>query len=270
MKNINIPIKKTGPKSSIRVGQRFVTKSGWVGEVIEYHAHDNVVVQWEDGSKQRIRSKEVVTGSVKPLNQPSVEGIGYFGIGRFVPWSYKDGEKAPKELYGYWVRMFSRCYNPFELDKPRNRNYRDVTIDPLFHCFQRFAEWAIAHGHYKEGWQLDKDLLGDGKIYSPNSCTFLPAEINSFLSEKQTGGYQRGVNIIKPKAGTNARVGYIARVHTGIGREYLGFFKTSLEAHLAYKAAKEDYAKVLAEKYKDVLDSRAYTALANYEVHIDD
>ena len=53
-------------------------------------------------------------------------------------------------------------------------------------------------------------------------------------------------------------------------REYLGFFKTEIEAFNAYKQAKEKYLKELAEKWKSQIDERAYNALMNYEVHIDD
>ncbi len=52
--------------------------------------------------------------------------------------------------------------------------------------------------------------------------------------------------------------------------ERLGYFNTELEAHLAYKEAKEAYLKELADKYKDMLDPRAYKALYNYTVDIDD
>ena len=52
--------------------------------------------------------------------------------------------------------------------------------------------------------------------------------------------------------------------------EYLGYFKTELEAFNAYKEAKESFIKEQAEKWKSQIDERAYFALMNYEVHIDD
>ncbi len=50
----------------------------------------------------------------------------------------------------------------------------------------------------------------------------------------------------------------------------LGYFENDIDAHLAYKQAKESYLKELADKYKDLLDPRAYEALYNYTVDIDD
>ena len=54
------------------------------------------------------------------------------------------------------------------------------------------------------------------------------------------------------------------------GSEYLGSFKTELEAFNAYKTAKEIYIKEQANKWKDKIDDRAYEALMNYQVEITD
>ena len=50
----------------------------------------------------------------------------------------------------------------------------------------------------------------------------------------------------------------------------LGTFTTPELAFNAYKTFKEPYIKELAEKYKDTIDPRAYQALMNYEVDIND
>ena len=50
----------------------------------------------------------------------------------------------------------------------------------------------------------------------------------------------------------------------------LGYFENEMDAHLAYKTAKEEYLKELAEEYKGMLDPKAYNALKNYVVDIDD
>ena len=62
-----------------------------------------------------------------------------------------------------------------------------------------------------------------------------------------------------------------AQISRSKGRsEYLGCFKTELEAFNAYKKAKESFIKEQAEKWKSQIDERAYEALMNYEVSIDD
>lgn len=51
---------------------------------------------------------------------------------------------------------------------------------------------------------------------------------------------------------------------------YCGSYGSVEEAFSAYKVAKERYLKELAEKWKGKIDDRAYEALINYEVDIDD
>ena len=52
--------------------------------------------------------------------------------------------------------------------------------------------------------------------------------------------------------------------------EYLGLFKTEIEAFKAYKKAKESFIKEQANKWKSQIDERAYNALMNYTVNIND
>ena len=52
--------------------------------------------------------------------------------------------------------------------------------------------------------------------------------------------------------------------------EYLGYFKTEIEAFNAYKKAKEAFIKEQAEKWKGKIDDRAYEALMDYQVEITD
>lgn len=58
-----------------------------------------------------------------------------------------------------------------------------------FRDFQEFVEWSISEYGYdlteKNGrlWSLDKDLLvKDNKVYSPNTCIFVPNKVNTILS----------------------------------------------------------------------------------------
>ena len=53
-------------------------------------------------------------------------------------------------------------------------------------------------------------------------------------------------------------------------REWLGYFKTELEAFKAYKIAKEAFVKEQANKFKSQIDPRAYEALMKYTVEITD
>lgn len=38
--------------------------------------------------------------------------------------------------------------------------------------------------YLREGYHLDKDIMGDGSIYSPQVCRFVPQAINNLLVSK--------------------------------------------------------------------------------------
>lgn len=257
--------------SNLYIGSTFKTNSGWSGTIVSYKDPWNVEVLWQDGTSSWEPASHIKLGSIKPLMQPSVEGVGYFGVGEFVPGLRKEGKKADPRVYNMWVRMFSRCYNPTDMNKSRNAKYRDVHVDEDWHNFQNFAKWAYKQTMiFEENVELDKDLLStSAKVYSKDTCCVVPSEINRFLIEQDIGTYGRGVHLIAPKT-PNSVVGYVSKVNTGKGREYLGYFPLPSMAFAAYKKRKESYAKELAEKWKSRIDPRAYKALMNYTVEITD
>jgi hypothetical protein len=185
-------------------------------------------------------------------------GIGFMGVGD------KNSQTHPK-AYQTWVDLFKRCYNT---DKASHaESYKSCIVDEFFHNFQNFATWYMAQPFHTEvGYQVDKDLLLKGnKVYSPETCCLLPKNLNlSLISNSQKRGeYPIGVT----KHGDK----FTARVSLGGGeRIALGLYGTPEEAFSAYKTAKERYLKTLATKWKDQIDTRAYSALITYEVSIDD
>ena len=82
-----------------------------------------------------------------------------------------------------------------------------------------------------------------------------------------TGFFLKPGKVLIPR---KTKTGYQSRCNIR-GKNYsLGSFKTELEAFNAYKQAKENYLKELANKWKDKIDERAYNALMNYQVEITD
>ena len=259
-----------------RVGYKFVTNSGWSGEVVEYHNVHDVIVRWQDGSESSECWSDIAAKAIKPLFQPSVSGVGFVGQGRFVPKSYKlagDKEYADARIFAYWQRMITRCYNEKEQSKPSGRAYIGCSVREDWHNFQNFAEWAYKkpQAWFMEGdkiWELDKDSLVEGnKVYRADRCTFLPPELNTFFSDSTwSKDCPRGVNYIKP-ASTNSKEGWIARCNMNGERKYLGYFNDPMTAFYKYKDVKESYAEVLAEKYKGRIEDDVYLRLRNFKVH---
>ena len=194
---------------------------------------------------------------------PSVYGVGYLGDNLELKTSY-DGKLC--KIYQQWNSMIARCYS--EKLQKRKPTYIDCYVSDDFKDYSKWREWYDNYQYKFDGWQLDKDLLIKGnKVYSAPTCVFLPFEINVTLtkSTKTRGKYLIGVYFDKQCKK------FVSRVCLGAGNQkVLGYYNTEIEAYLAYKKAKEEYLKELADKYKDLLDPRAYEALYNYTVDIDD
>jgi len=169
------------------------------------------------------------------------------------------------EAYMVWYSMLRRVYSTVSLAKMKT--YEGCRICEEWLYYQNFAEWYYSHPPYMLEFELDKDLLFKGnRLYSPDTCVFIPTCINSFLSLTNS---LRGANPVGVSFHKRIKK-FQAQITRGNGRESLGYFSTPEEAFHTYKLAKESYAKELAEKWKDKIDQRAYEALMNYKVEITD
>ena len=140
-------------------------------------------------------------------------------------------------------------------------------IDGGVEVFARAWRDGKQIGFGNEGWHLDKDILVKGnKVYSPETCCFVPVELNSLLvnSRATRGEFPVGVYYDVSRSKFQSYI----RMHGK--RKHLGRFVTPEEAFYAYKQAKEAYIKEVAELYKDQIDIRVYEALMKYEVDIND
>lgn len=136
--------------------------------------------------------------------------------------------------------------------------------------FNEFAEWCQSQtGYGTTGFNLDKDLLVKGnKVYSPDTCVFLPHHLNMFIisRNKARGRYPVGVTHYKKLDCFRVECdpsGFDFKRH-------IGYFDTPEEGFAAYKQRKEQIAKLLAEKWRDKIDPRAYVALMKYTIEITD
>ena len=168
--------------------------------------------------------------------------------------------------YTLWNGMLQRCFSvKFKQSRP---TYQEVTCSKEWLSMTTFIEdVSKMKGYGLEGWQLDKDILQKGnKLYSKETCCFVPAEVNQLLtkSDRIRGEYPVGVCFDKCAGKFKAQLWVNGK------RRHLGCFNTPEEAFQAYKLAKEACIKVVAEKWKHLLDNRVFQALMAYEVAIDD
>ena len=245
------------------IGKVCKSKSSGDFKVLKYNDMANVEIQFlKTGYETSATLNNIKSGSVKDPYLPSVYGVGITGT-KYPPTI--NGVKTKE--YGLWQNMLERCYS--EAFKKKRPTYEGCKCSENFESFEYFYEWCNKQiGFGNEGWQLDKDLLTKGnKVYSEDSCIFIPNEINLLLTKRTTS---RGKHLIGV-CWHNASKSFIAMVNKNKGKqEYLGCFKTEIEAFNAYKEAKESFIKEQAEKWKGKIDERAYEALMNYTVDITD
>lgn len=192
----------------------------------------------------------------------SVYGVGYMPV----QWSSHDSSGSITKEYNLWSGMMTRAYNPkYHAKKP---TYADVTVCEEWLHADNFMNWCQDQVGYKNtGFQLDKDILQKGnKIYCPEVCVFVPSEINSQLTkaESRRGQYPIGVSW------HSQHEKFMSGFRAGNKTKHLGYFSCPTKAFYAYKDAKEKYLKILAEKYRDVMDPRVCEALYQYKVEITD
>lgn len=169
-----------------------------------------------------------------------------------------------KKEYTLWKGMLERCYN--SICQTKYPTYIGCTVSNDFKNYSYFFEWCnVQIGFGNESYELDKDLIQkNNKVYSENTCVFLPKELNIVFMNRSND------KSILPIGVTRNGNNFSARCSINGIRKSIGTFTTPELAFNAYKTFKESHIKELAEKYKDVIDPRAYQALLKYEVSIDD
>lgn len=242
---------------TIKVGDTFNTAHG-VCKVIEYVKSTKILVEFENtGGRVWCQAGNLRAGLVKDFMAKTVFGVGYIGGSEF---------KARKESgafwpqYTTWAGMIRRCYAPS--DNTTVRNYIDAEVAEEWHSYANFYKWCATRSDFRPEYKLDKDILVPGnKLYSPQTCCFVPSHINTAVTQEKhtnTSGYA-GV-------GQTSREGYSASITLCSQRVYLGNFDNIEHAALLYKNVKETYIKTLAEVYKDSLTEETYAALINWRV----
>lgn len=264
LENVSLNMLRKGKifKPKNRVGEKYISNEGFDIEIIKYEGCDNCTILFNNEEvRENILYNSVKHGKVKNYIFPQIYGVGYLGRGL-----YNANHKiANKLLYTSWMSTLSRCYG--EKSQEKQPTYKGVTVCEEWHNFQNYAKWYEENYNpeFMEGWELDKDVLIKGnKIYSPDTCCFIPKEINTLFTKRQNKRGNYPIGVIKK---LNRFQAIMAESNSTVN---LGSFKTSEEAFRAYKTAKEDYIKRVADKWKDLIDPRVYEAMYKYEVEITD
>lgn len=171
--------------------------------------------------------------------------------------------RNPK-AYTKWNNMLVRCFNARYHEK--QPTYASCTICDEWLDFNNFVAWfEDPKNGYRDGYQLDKDLLGgNSKHYSPETCCFVPQTVNAMLTR---GAKIRGK--VKSIGVTLKGNKYMARCNFGHKEaKVIGIFDNEQEAFEAYRKAKKSYMEQLANSLYAAgeITERVYNGLLNYEI----
>ena len=232
-------------------------------KVINRRDDGKFLVRFLDTStKVYATGQRIINGAVKDPCLPNVCGVGFIGQGSF-------SAKTNPEDYNKWNALLGRCYSP-KVQK-KQPSYIGCTVNERWHNFQNYCKDVQSMiGYDQEDWALDKDVLfKNNKIYGPDTCCFLPYNLNSMLVKRKA---ERGEYMIGVHCNRNLKHKYVAQCGDldGVKDRIIGYFDTELEAFEAYKEYKEKLVRKRVRSYKEQIDKRAYKALINYTVDIDD
>lgn len=246
-----------------RIGEINYNKVGSKMEIIEYrnyedidiyfHEYDYVAKNKQYGSFKR--------GAIACPYEARVYNVGFVGEGEY---ELSENGKNTK-CYSTWLQMIRRCYSKKYQEK--HPSYKECEVCQEWHNFQVFAKWYYEN-YYKidgEVMCLDKDILVKGnKVYSPETCVFVPNRINVLFikSDSKRGNLPVGVHKHKNT--------YIAQMNVEGKMTHLGYFDVPHKAFLMYKLNKELALYIIANEYRDKIPNKLYNAMINYEVNEND
>lgn len=185
-------------------------------------------------------------------------GVGTVDVNYVLePSKLVDGKRVRQvcPYYSRWKNMLRRCYHKKSMWATYNKTI--VCQEWLF--FSNFKSWMEKQDW--EGKELDKDIMGDGKIYSPAVCKFVDKEINAFILES---------NAIRGKEPLGVHFNKREQIYEAYGssdgrKKHLGRYKNQDDAHLAWCFHKRCMLDRL-----DIKDDDIRTALElKYDKYVD-
>lgn len=172
----------------------------------------------------------------KPTGRPRTP---VFGVGiNDLPYKISeivDGKQKLCPFYSTWKHVIERSFS--EKRKVANVTYDGVSCTPEWILATTFKTWM--ESQIWEGLHLDKDILKTGnKLYSPDTCVFVPQRLNKLLllSSNDRGDYPVGASLRSNPHNYNVKKPFVAQLTRDNGKvRCLGYFYTAQEAHRVWQ-----------------------------------
>lgn len=252
-------------KINNRIGETNINTYGSKMEIIDYNGASDIIVEFINNHYIiRTTYDQFNKGTIKNPYDKSLFGIGYLGEGKYK--TTINRKSTPQ--YASWKSMLMRCYD--KNFQQVNSSYKVCTVCDEWHNFQNFAKWYDNNYYEVKGqiMNLDKDIImKNNKLYSPETCVFVPKPINNMFTKSIATRGQLPVGVFFNK---NLSKMYFSQCSNRGEQITIGYFDTLVDAFQAYKEYKEKLIKDIAKEYQDQIPTILYNGLMNYIVEIDD
>ena len=210
------------------------------------------IQEWKamSGKEKTIFLQDNCKANGKLRKRCKTEGFG-LNDAKYVTQPTLDGSVVQCPAYRLWAGIIKRCNNAKIHE--RHPTYIGVSVCDEWASFSVFRTWWI--DNQVDGFALDKDILSDDGIYSPDTCLFVPQWLNNFTLDKSSARGEWPIGVYLNKSSGRFQSQCKNPITNKI--QYLGLFDTPEEAHLAWRTRKLDLAIELKPKI-DEIDLRIY------------
>lgn len=250
-----------------RLGETRMMNCGEIAFIVNYVCYNDITVQFKKtGELVKTTYSNFKKGKIKSRFTPSVFGVGYIGYEKSID---ENGELY--DSYIRWKSMLKRCY--YDKCQKTCPTYKGCCVCEEWLNYSNFKKWYDENYYEIENqtMNLDKDILvKNNKIYSPNTCVFVPQNINTLFTKNNKSRGKYPIGVCKPN-NSNKFKAQCNTFYNGKSKlKGLGYYNTIEDAFNAYKQFKETEIKQMADYYKDKIPDKLYEAMYNYKVEITD
>lgn len=234
-----------------KTGEERVMNNGEIAKIIKYKKWDDIDVLFiETGyisyGQQYSNFK---CGKLKDPYLKIIKGVACVGETSTI-----DENGKVLKSREVWGDMIKRCYDEKQLKK--RPSYIGVTVCDEWLCYANFKEWYDKNIYEikDERIHLDKDILIKGnKVYSPETCIFVPQRINNLFREFNNNEF--------PTLEERSNGTFAIRVRMNGKSKRISGFETKEKAEECYFKEKRQIIKEIAEEYKDKIPNKLYNRL---------
>ena len=221
---------------NVRLGEKRLMNCGKIAEIVEYRRYDDIDIRFEDGIL--VKNKEYYKFLKGSIKYPT--------------------DKTHRKAKHCWGEMMDRCYNK-DCKNYKYYGEKGVIVCEEWHNYSNFKKWYDENIYEIEGEiiHLDKDILSnENKIYSPETCIFVPSKINQiFRIRINTNGLPTGVRYNEQSKK------YIVYMSINGKTTYIGTYETSEEACISYIQKRVETDRKTIEAYENKIPKEIYLKL---------